>query len=314
MKMTTRLVRTALAGMAVMVGCAQAQEAGPVLIHKEVRAVGGASGNVMYQAGPDTMDFVGAEMSFSDKPVKGAPYSADAVTETNQMLADGNRITRKSTASVYRDSAGRTRREETISAVGPWAAGGDAPKMIFIQDPAASVSYHLDPQTHTAHKLPMGKNTFLFSQVGPPGPTPKVFTTRTTSQGGAEMVVATGAVAELAMPKPDVKSESLGKQTIEGVEVEGTRSTVVIPAGSIGNEGPISTTSERWYSAELQTVVMSKRSDPRFGETVYRLTNIQRSEQPASLFEVPSDYTVNENELPPLMKKIQTAKPAEESK
>lgn len=312
--MTTRLVRTALAGMAVMVGCAQAQEAGPVLIHKEVRAVGGASGNVMYQAGPDTMDFVGAEMSFSDKPVKGAPYSADAVTETNQMLADGNRITRKSTASVYRDSAGRTRREETISAVGPWAAGGDAPKMIFIQDPAASVSYHLDPQTHTAHKLPMGKNTFLFSQVGPPGPTPKVFTTRTTSQGGAEMVVATGAVAELAMPKPDVKSESLGKQTIEGVEVEGTRSTVVIPAGSIGNEGPISTTSERWYSAELQTVVMSKRSDPRFGETVYRLTNIQRSEQPASLFEVPSDYTVNENELPPLMKKIQTAKPAEESK
>jgi len=309
-----RLVWTALAGMAVMVVCALAQEAGPVLIHKEVRAIGGASGDVMYQAGPDTMDFVGAEMSFSNKPVKGAPYSADAVTETNQTLADGNRITRKSTASVYRDSAGRTRREETISAVGPWAAGGDAPKMIFIQDPAASVSYHLDPQTHTAHKLPMGKNTFLFSQVGPPGPTPKVFMTRTTSQGGAEMVVAAGAAAELATAKPDVKSESLGKQTIEGVEVEGTRSTVVIPAGSIGNEGPISTTSERWYSAELQTVVMSKRSDPRFGETVYRLTNIQRSEQPASLFEVPSDYTVTENELPPMIKKIQTAKPADGAK
>lgn len=317
--MTTRLVWTALAGMAVMVVCAQAQEAGPVLIHKEVRAISGASGDVMYQAGPDTLDFVGAEMSFSDKPVKGAPYSADAVTETNQTLADGNRITRKSTASVYRDSAGRTRREETISAVGPWAAGGDAPKMIFIQDPAASVSYHLDPQTHTAHKLPMGKNTFLFSQVGPPGPTPKVFTTRTTSQGGTEMVVATGAVAEVGIQgtkiaKPDVKSESLGKQTIEGVEVEGTRSTVIIPAGSIGNEGPISTTSERWYSAELQTVVMSKRSDPRFGETIYRLTNIQRSEQPASLFEVPSDYTVTENELPPMIKKMQAVKQVEEGK
>ncbi len=305
--MTTRLIWAMLAGMAA---CAQGQESGAVVIHKEVRAIGGGPGDVMYQPGPVTMDFIGAEMSFSDKPVKGAPYSAEGVTETTQSLADGNRITRKSTASLYRDSAGRTRREETISAVGPWAAGGDAPKMISIQDPVASVSYHLDPQMHIAHKLPMGKNAFLFSQVGPPGPTPKVFATRTSSQGGTEMVVATGSVAELAMHGtkvvPDVKSESLGKQTIEGVEVEGTRSTVIIAAGTIGNELPISSVTERWYSAELQTVVMSKRSDPRFGDTVYRLTNIQRGEQAASLFEVPSDYTVTENELPPpMMKKIQ---------
>jgi hypothetical protein len=128
-----------------------------------------------------------------------------------------------------------------------------------------------------------------------------------------------GAVAALAVPgtkisKADVKSESLGKQTIEGVEAEGTRSTATIAAGTIGNEMPISSVTERWYSAELQTVVMSKRSDPRFGETVYRLTNIQRGEQPASLFEVPPDYTVTENELLPMMKKIQTAKPVEETK
>jgi hypothetical protein len=309
--------------MAVMVVCAQAQEAGPVLIHKEVRAIGGASGHVMYQAGPDTMDFVGAEMSFGDKPVKGAPYSADAVTETTQTLADGNRITHKSNASVYRDSAGRTRREETISALGPWASGGDAPKVIFIQDPAASAAYHLDPQTHVAHKMPVGKGAFFFSQTGAvaSGGQKNMTFQRVVAppSGGAEVSGTMGPVAALAVPgakisNADVKTESLGKQTIEGVEAEGTRSTATMAAGSIGNELPISSVTERWYSAELQTVVMSKRSDPRFGETVYRLTNIQRGEQPASLFEVPSDYTVTENELPPMIKKIQIAKPADEGK
>src|SRR5579872_7151274 len=44
--------------------------------------------------------------------VKNAPYSAQAVTETTQRLVDGNRIARKTTASLYRDSEGRTRREE----------------------------------------------------------------------------------------------------------------------------------------------------------------------------------------------------------
>ena len=268
------------------------------------------------------MDFLGAEMSFGDKPVKGAPYAAEAVTETTQTLADGNRITRKSSASVYRDSAGRTRREETMSALGPWAAGGDAPKVIFIQDPVASAGYHLDPQSHVAHKMPMGKGAFFFSQTGTVASGQKNVTFQrmvAPPPGGAEVSAAMGAVAALAVPgtkisKADVKSESLGKQTIEGVEAEGTRSTATIAAGAIGNEMPISSITERWYSPELQTVVMSKRSDPRFGETVYRLTNIQRGEQPAPLFEVPPDYTVTENELPPMMKKIQTAKPVEESK
>jgi len=318
--MKTRLVWLALAGVAALAVGAQAQEPGPVVIHREVHAVGGAAGDVVYQPGPVTMDFIGAEMSFSDKPVKGAPYSADAVTETNQTLADGNRITHKSTASVYRDGAGRTRREETMPAIGPWAAGGDAPKMIFIQDPVAQVSYHLDPQAHVAHKLPMGKNTFFFSHTGAAGGGEKTmtFTRAVPPPPGAEAgAVAAGAVMAMAAPgtkavKPDVKSESLGKQTMEGVEVEGTRSTVTIPAGAIGNELPMSTVSERWYSAELQTVVMSKRSDPRFGETVYRLTNIQRSEPPATLFEVPSDYTVTENEMPPLNKKVLISKPVDE--
>jgi TonB family protein len=88
------------------------------------------------------------------------------------------------------------------------------------------------------------------------------------------------------------KAESLGKQNVEGVEAEGTRSTVTIPVGEIGNERPIEIVNERWYSPELETVVMSRHSDPRIGESSYRLTNIDRSEPAKSLFEVPADYTL----------------------
>jgi TonB family protein len=90
----------------------------------------------------------------------------------------------------------------------------------------------------------------------------------------------------------NAKSESLGKQSVEGVEAEGTRRTVEIPVGEIGNERPIQIVFERWYSPELQVVVMTKHSDPRFGETTYRLTSINRSEPARELFEVPADYTL----------------------
>ncbi|MEO6723879.1 MAG: energy transducer TonB, partial [Blastocatellia bacterium] len=89
-------------------------------------------------------------------------------------------------------------------------------------------------------------------------------------------------------------TESLGKQTIEGIEAEGKRTTVTIPAGAIGNERPIEMINETWYSSELQTTIMSKRTDPRMGETIFRLTNIRRGDPDASLFQVPSDYTVKE--------------------
>jgi hypothetical protein len=126
----------------------------------------------------------------------------------------------------------------------------------------------------------------------------------TESVNGAVTSAVGGSVASAAMTAGDrvfawssdaeVNRESLGKQTIEGVEAEGTRVTFTIPAGKIGNERPIVTVNETWYSTELQALVMSKNSDPRMGETTYRLTNINRSEPDPSLFQVPADYTVNE--------------------
>jgi hypothetical protein len=85
-------------------------------------------------------------------------------------------------------------------------------------------------------------------------------------------------------------AESLGKQTIEGVVSEGTRTTSTLPAGAIGNDRPIQTVSERWYSPELQTVMMSRHSDPRTGEETFRLINVTRGEPSPDLFQVPASY------------------------
>ena len=106
--------------------------------------------------------------------------------------------------------------------------------------------------------------------------------------------VAGTYVFKTAPGAKDGVEEQLGKQIIEGVEAEGTRTTVTIPAGEIGNERPIEIVSERWYSPELQLVVMTRNSDPRTGETTYKLTNINRAEPAKSLFEVPSDFTIKE--------------------
>jgi TonB family protein len=90
--------------------------------------------------------------------------------------------------------------------------------------------------------------------------------------------------------KPATKTESLGKQMVEGVECEGERAVTTMPAGTIGNDRPIETVNETWYSPELRIMILSKRSDPRFGESTYSVTNIIRSEPYAELFLPPSDY------------------------
>jgi hypothetical protein len=106
------------------------------------------------------------------------------------------------------------------------------------------------------------------------------------------------AFARTAAPNgANVVREDLGSQVVEGVAATGTRTTTTIPAGSIGNEQPIVIVSEQWFSPELKVLVMTKHSDPRTGETTYRLTNIAQSEPARSLFEVPPDYTLRDSTI-----------------
>ncbi|MDQ1674728.1 MAG: hypothetical protein QOC98_3290 [Frankiaceae bacterium] len=259
--------------------------------------------------GEDTVFFISSEMSFDGKVVKGAPYSAQAITETTRTLGDGNKIKNKTTASIYRDGEGRTRREQELGAVGPWAVSGEPQQTVFINDPVTGVNYILDPRAHTARKMPPLRISLL------PGESSDNVVVGTTAATGSKVNVRVEKdVFTVAVPPPadggrqvqefrvnpgekKGTTESLGKQTIEGIEAEGIRTTMTIPAGEIGNEQPIQIISERWYSPELQVVVMSKHTDPLVGETVYRLTNIVRGEPSRSLFEVPADYTIKESPI-----------------
>ena len=218
--------------------------------------------------GNQSFSFVSTEMRRGRKTVKSAPFSATAETEFTQTLANGSNITRKSNALIYRDSEGRTRRDQTLSHVGPFATSGDAPQMTFISDPVAGVSYMLDPRNRTTRKMP--------SRGGPPPDRPQPRTP----------------------PEADAKTEALGKQVIEGIEAEGTRTTITIPAGKIGNDQPLEIVSERWYSPVLQEVIFSKHSDPLYGVNTYRLKNINRNEPSTSLFQPPADYTQREDQGP----------------
>jgi hypothetical protein len=143
--------------------------------------------------------------------------------------------------------------------------------MIAIADPVGGAHYLLNPDQKVAHKmsLPNGAKAGQFEQK---------------MQQHIAKEEASG----------EVKKESLGTQAINGVNAEGTRITHTIPAGQIGNDKPIQIVLERWYSPDLQIMVKSTRSDPRFGTTTYAVTNVQRTEPAAALFIVPSDYTVKE--------------------
>ncbi len=199
--------------------------------------------------------------------VKGAPYTATAATESTQVLADGNRIVHKQSGLVARDSEGRTRREETIDRMGPLAMQGN--KIVFIHDPVAKAAYILNPDQQTAR---------VMKHDGPQS--------MEMQQLHRKMRAGMGAKGE----QGDVKTESLGTQQIEGVSAEGKRFTRTIPSGAIGNEQPIVITVETWTSPDLHTLVLQKRNDPRFGETVFRLTNIKQGEPDATLFQIPDNY------------------------
>jgi hypothetical protein len=276
--------------------------------------------------GDNTFVFVSSEMS-DGKLVKGAPYSAQTVNESVQTLAGGNRIVRQNTSSVYRDSEGRTRRDQTISMVGTYAAAGEPTQTTFINDPVAGVNYVLDAKSRTARKTDLSKMGIAAKKWVIEGGDAKTFDVGVNpaehaQKAGAEMKIqmataggpgmaprvagGAGAAGVMIMrtDSKNTKKESLGKQTIEGVEAEGTRMTTTIPAGEIGNEQPIETVFESWYSADLQTVIMTKFSDPRSGENTFRLTNINRAEPAHSLFEVPADYTVQETPMAPARFKI----------
>jgi hypothetical protein len=285
--------------IAMILGCAVAVSAqDPVMIRQKIDDQ--VSGHIA-----QTFAFVGGQM-FNGNPVKGQPYSAEAVNETTQTLADGNKIVTRSSTMIYRDSEGRERREETIGRLGALGTAGTPAKIVFISDPVAKVSYTLHAGDHTAEKIPapMGRVGLSTQAVVTQD---YAFTVRSGGAASGPEPTAPPIFFEAGRERRNgegkAKVDQLGTETVEGVLADGTRTTTTIPAGQIGNERDINIVSERWVSKELGVLVMSKRTDPRSGETVYTLTNVNRSEPAHSLFEVPADYTVTDAGRPVILNK-----------
>jgi hypothetical protein len=246
--------------------------------------------------------------------VRNAPFSADAVTEFTQVLGDGNRIEREYTTSIARDSNGRTRREQEIAMLGPLASlQGQEPRLVIITDPAAGFDYTLDQQAKTATRLRnaiqiRGKLLYQAGQT-------LEFSLGVGGRGDATQHVfkaaGPGVRVATAVTESKVTTEQLGARQIEGISADGTRTTMTIPAGAVGNVNPIDVVTERWFSKDLQMEVLISRRDPRAGDTVYRLTNIVRTEPPPDLFVVPPDYTIRNQENPMDGKMIELRKSLE---
>ncbi len=266
---------------------------------------------------------VGSEL-FSAGTVQGSPFSATHESHSLQVLGDGTRIERNESYPVYRDSMGRTRVEN----------GPEGARTVVIQDPVAGKMIILNPATHTAQELPSlpakklaaisgarPARTAIVTEAGqferkleavtggaaaggtihvmvaPDGPVAGVATAGPGTPVAAipKSVIAASAITTAVAPVPsDSSGEDLPAQSVNGVMATGHKTTITIPVGQIGNDRPIQVVNETWYSSDLQMVVKSSNSDPRFGNTSYELTNIVRSEPDPSLFEVPSDYTVSD--------------------
>jgi hypothetical protein len=240
--------------------------------------------------------------------VKNEPYQAQAVTEMKQTLADGSHIVQTTTATVARDSDGRTVRVQKLSTMGPWkdSSPGNSQTLTTIFDPVAQEHIDYTSDSKIAHAL-------LMPSV-PPGTVVRAEGGFSVSAPNSAGVVEKGLMVSGPGPVGDAvqgfalqdrpfspqlskgvkpKTESLGTKSMEGVQVTGTRSTSTIPAGTIGNDRDLNIIRETWYSSELKLVIQSTQSDPRFGETTYTLKNIQQGSPDVTLFQVPANYTID---------------------
>lgn len=245
-------------------------------------------------------------MIHEGKIVKNAPYSAQAISEKVQSLPDGNQITVRNTAMVYRDSAGRTRREMSTE-------DGEV-RTIMIRDTDGS-AHILRPGDRTATRIPAPREMAglarekareRIAQLRKEGKLPADAAgreaiivkrvERAAGEAGQRLALdarIVGAFGDRAWSSKAVTRE-LGTREFNGVKAEGKMRTYEIPAGEIGNRNPIVVSHETWYAPDLQITVHTKHSDPRSGENSYRLENLKREEPAPALFTVPSDYTVRD--------------------
>jgi len=239
---------------------------------------GQGANNDMFQALGNLSVAKVLDEGFGSRLVKGKPFSATEERHFLQVLGDGTRIETSETNRLFRDAEGRARTE---------GMNGTA----TIYDPVANVTVELDPATKTARKR-NGGNSFSYNfdfdgnAMSLTSMTPFGSSLVTGRAGQSNQGAMRGVMAET--------TENLGSQSINGVTAQGIRTTMTIPKGQIGNNKDIKVLTERWSSTDLQMLVKSINSDPRFGDTTYQLTKVVQSAPDPALFQIPAGYTVTD--------------------
>jgi hypothetical protein len=215
--------------------------------------------------GAQTSEFLLNSQTPVEPVVTGAPYSGVGTTTLKLILFDGTRIDREVTAKLFRDGAGRIRREQTVIGLDPLKpSSGGSVSVVTIVDPVAGVIYTLNPGDHTAHRMSMSSS--------PQGPAP---------------VIPPGMLAP-----PPTRRESLGTRQIDGLAATGQKTVMTIAPGQMGNDRAVEVSDEQWESTELKVLLFSLHHNPQTGDVEYRLTNISRAEPARDLFTVPADYKI----------------------
>jgi hypothetical protein len=205
----------------------------------------------------------------------GKPYSAEQITEHQQTLLDGTHIRQTLQRTVfYRDSEGRTRTQRILMPADQ-SVTSEGVGVIEINDPVAGVQYVIDPHSHTAQKSNLGRIDKQTAIDGPLSSTNPLL-----------------AAANVSRQDPAISKESLGRQRMQGIDVEGVRIVVTFPQGFMGNDRPIKNVSETWSSSQLKLLVLSTVSDPRNGELVTKLSRVSQTEPEPSLFRIPPDVSL----------------------
>ena len=192
----------------------------------------------------------------------GCPLAAIIQVTTVQTLTDGTHIQKNFKALVYRDSLGRIRYET-------YAPTETMPNMIEISDPVEGFAYFILPQkSATAYRRKLGQPPTNAKVVAQAQHTPT--------------------------PEPRIATETLGSQQLEGLVTTGTRTTRTTPAGAEGNDRALTMVRETWSSSDVGITLLEKTSDPRNGDSEMRMTNLEQTEPEATLFQVPADYTIQD--------------------
>jgi len=209
-----------------------------------------------------SFEFGGLMGGFGGKTVTGKPFQA-TFTVTHTETLPGNTINNSNSGTIARDSDGSTYRDVKLPAIGPWAASGNSPEIVYIRNVTKMMQYFVNVTKKTYEAV-------AIRQHNPPPSDSKRPDRGPRGAGSANETVS------------DTQSTYTDPATNTVYKVDDHKVTRTIPAGQIGNQFDIVTTTERLYSQDLDVVMKVTRTDPRFGNTTYQLSNI--SQPAASLF------------------------------